>query len=541
MANPFCRPKAADVGLASQGHGYEYAMLPGKPSVRVSHEAAPLVDVLDMVKAWTPGEERTTVSTMYNGSVKELSAAFDAVNALRTGVHEHVDVSDMFKHSTVNAHIDAIADKTKRKQAKRHLMLMGSLPPTDVGWRKYPSDKGGPRLYAPLEWAKTFVQTYVQTATTLLFKAELVREHTLNEAATTEHVLAMAQRNVEMNGSGAQEVALAGTGVAPDAIGSTAAAAVAASIAAPAAQPAVAASAGDVTVGNATSDLMAIVNAMAPGPRREDAIEKAFEMAVSKMMDIKEHEQNVKYELELRSHEAEQKRQDAIFEERIVAIRRESHQKDLLFKQNTEASQAAKKKRKMEELESTIASTTDEHVRQVAEEKLAMLANMPTTTSLIVNTEKTEKPMRLVQHVLESGDSTLEYRLPPSTSIYDFTHEERLTLCEYVQRVYPRAQLSKEDYVTLGGIVARAAEKTTMPGANVHTHRSVNGERFKARAYFARDLTTPPLEDIIDKFVRENANGAAAKTKRRRLDDDISMANSMDSFLTGRVAVGRPV
>ena len=136
--------------------------------------------------------------------------------------------------------------------------------------------------------------------------------------------------------------------------------------------------------------------------------------------------------------------------------------------------------------------------------------------------------------MLVNEGSAIEYRFPAGTTLMDANLESRLTIREYVDRVYPLANLSNEQYKCLGSLVAKAAQAHNPGTANLVMKKSIAGERYAPRMYFVRDLDGPPLDSVIEDFVKSHR--ATTGEKRKRV-----ATTELDKWLKPPAVVGRLV
>ena len=135
--------------------------------------------------------------------------------------------------------------------------------------------------------------------------------------------------------------------------------------------------------------------------------------------------------------------------------------------------------------------------------------------------------------MLVADRGAMEFRFPPGTSLLDAILESRVTVRQYVERMYPAAKLTPEEFKTLGGLVAKAARAHDIGGASMPMSASVDGEKHSVNSYFFRDIDGPPLVKIVETFVKE---AAAKKDSKKR-----KQTGPIESFFQPSVVTGLPV
>ena len=190
-----------------------YAALEGAPTVRTTPEKLDLHDALKLV---SEGMAQDVLSRHYK---KHLLSLKDS-HRLVSGTLANSGVADMaICHPSAEAELaSAVAEMSAkdREKVQRAFELVRLMPPEQVEFVRWEGDRTGDRMVVPNTWLKAFLTTFVKTSAAFKLQAELIREHSLNEAAPASHVAGLAQRHAEQAGTVAQVTALSGTGVSAD-------------------------------------------------------------------------------------------------------------------------------------------------------------------------------------------------------------------------------------------------------------------------------------------------------------------------------------
>jgi len=485
------------------------------PSIRVCNG---MNDIYDALKMCSPGVKHNTLSSRFTSSITTLKSA---VGVTERHMGTAVDILD----TSSDAEIAGVCGTLSRKDAmdlEKSVGLLRNMPPNDVAWLRWKGDRTGPRMLVTNTFLKSFITEFVSTPLSFKLKADLIHQHTLNEAATTEHVVNMAARNAQTSGTHYQAAALTGTGHVPD-VG-------------------VSLNAHSTNAPAGADHAITLIGLMNDGEARTAMIVRELKAT----REAREREAEAAREVRRREEDARERRAEeehqralVVYDEKIATIRRESKQKDLMYKQKLDEYNEEKKKRKIGELTHQLENTHDEATRRALNERLELTRQIPTETTFVVRNDRIEKPQRLQQQVLVNDGSAMEFRFPAGTMLMDAALESRVTIREYIDRVYPTAKLSNDDLKRLGGIVAKTVQQHNPAAANLVMRKVVDGERYAPRTYFMRDLDGPPLDDMIESFVKEHASESTPSVTGAKRKRD-TPNHTIESWFA-KAVVGTPV
>ena len=523
-ANPYDRPKAADIPHSVQpGTPRVYDKLPGAPLVRtVEFEddgvAEIRLDVRDAFVAASPGETESAIRQQYIAIMSRLSSANRLYAEVMPVDLAGVSMTDPYNDPRVRSRIASFGAK-KQKDARKAMAITQLLPPKHTGWIKYTGDKSGPRLVATNTWVINMLQKFCDTPEAIQLKIELGEQYALNDAAPASHVASLVNRHIERAGTVQQAQALSGTGVQPDVAPGIAGGTMPNAVTSPAPQ--------------STADLtLVLIGSMLDGEAKTEMIRRELDM----IRLARERRDQEAHERRLASDQEVHERRMAVHDEEIASVRSKRHQSDLLFKKQTEEYNEGKKKRMTEELTSQIENAKDDETHRVLCGRLDALQRIPTSTPVLLHTDSIKKPVRYQQHVFDTNGTALEYRQPAGTSLMDVLFENRTTVRQWVNKAYPKNKIDEDGFKALGREVSKAYHKHLNHGGARQPFKT--GDAQSPWQYFVLDLMSPPLDSIIEDFVKSYEG----ISKKRKAPD--SSSGPIDCFVKRHatsVVFGTPI
>jgi len=483
------------------------------PAVKSYQNKLDVVAVLNLV---SNGVTQQTVSSRYTRALKTLKGAYTRlVCAVGPPTSPTSDRSGWDEHR-----VDAACAELTQKEAielMKSYRLVTEMPPSSCAFISWANEKSATKMIATKAFVMSFVMEFIHTPDAFRLKADLKNQYLLNDAAPAHHVEQLAIRSVCQAGTTSQAVALEGTGVVPDTAPSAPLLAAAAMSVVPTALPQVVEVGGDESA-VVSSTQMALFKMMPDCEAKTTAIATAVANLNTQSNEILERR--------LTREDAEHAKKLTIYDEQVNILREKRKQDQMAFVQRMDDIAADKKQRKILELDTYIERTADPSKLQLLQWKRDLMTSLvPSSNVVVINTDAVTAPRLLNQLVLDTSDKTIETRFKPGVSLVDVEMEQRVTLAAYTSMAYPTAKLTASELSRLGKKVAK--EKPCVS----QFRKADSGSGYFANAYFARDLFTEPLRDIVDKEVESILSDRGRKAKNK------ATQNTLTSF----VAIGRPV
>ena len=498
------------------------------PAVKSFRNKIDLYSVVALVSGDDAAKQ--TVSNRFNRAITALKSAYEGVVGLMGPPSPD---RGLWPEADVYAKCALLGGEEATALNKAY-QLVCQMPPSDASFVKWANDRCGARMLVTKGFLLSFVVEFVHTADAWKLKADLKNQYLLNDAATADHVLALADRHVAVAGSVMQRQALEGTGVHADARPSAplALASAAAAIGALSSSPradvvdlssstAVAAPMSQVQLiamlpegGARTAAVMQALSQVARADERARGFEEQrLELEHKRKMDLMEHEHNAK--IAVQETELDRVRALAKRENEEFAWRRDERCQDV-------------KRRRLADLDEAIDKAPDAPTRETLVSTKMFIEGLPTTsTTLVVSTAHTSTPIGLRQQVMDSSDGNIAFRLAPGTSLVDVEMEKRSPLRGWVQLIHPNLKPTTAEMAKLGRAVSD--RKMSMGGADARV-RALDGG-YAAHSYFVRDLLSEPLCSVIDAWAKR-------LVKER---EEAKKAKALPSAFSGFVAMGRPI